>query len=237
MPHAPSALTAALVGIAALQPCAADDPKNPGDEQNQAPTAFAAAKPQPVLDWGTGDARSRVVPAVEIPTFEFLLTVSITTRSMHPRIRRPFRTSRTICTASGSWTTINSQPINSCIPIRDRFTRDSRARPALVFGRLLRTRLPAAFYGRRQGKTLPPRSTTRLRPASVATSSASRCSVSPASCWRAVAMDDRVGGASSAPRLSPPRWDSIAWSTASDSPRYFAAMILPSSRAWISGQI
>ena len=73
MPHAPSALTAALVGIAALQPCAADDPKNPGDEQNQAPTAFAAAKPQPVLDWGTGDARSRVVPAVEIPTFEFLL--------------------------------------------------------------------------------------------------------------------------------------------------------------------
>lgn len=74
MTHAPSAMFAALVvGVAALQPCLADDPKDRSDDQNEAPTAFAAPKPQPVLDWGTGDARSLLVPAYEIPAFEFLL--------------------------------------------------------------------------------------------------------------------------------------------------------------------
>lgn len=37
------------------------------------PTAFNAPEPAPVLDWGTGKARSFWVPAWEIPTFQFLL--------------------------------------------------------------------------------------------------------------------------------------------------------------------
>ncbi len=68
-----SATFAALLGVCAVQPCHADDPKDHGNDQNEAPTAFAAPKPQPVLDWGTGDARSLLVPAYEIPAFEFLL--------------------------------------------------------------------------------------------------------------------------------------------------------------------
>jgi hypothetical protein len=38
-----------------------------------APTAFNATEPKPVLDWGTGEARSFWVPVWEIPTFQFLL--------------------------------------------------------------------------------------------------------------------------------------------------------------------
>jgi hypothetical protein len=38
-----------------------------------APTAFNATEPKPVLDWGTGEARSFWAPAWEIPTFQFLL--------------------------------------------------------------------------------------------------------------------------------------------------------------------
>ncbi len=72
MAHVPSAMFAALMGIAVSQPSVADDPTNGGD-QSQAPTAFAASKPRPVLDWGTGDARSLLVPAYEIPAFQFLL--------------------------------------------------------------------------------------------------------------------------------------------------------------------
>jgi len=51
----------------------ADDPKLHTEAQQEAPTAFAAAKPEPILQWGTGDARSGLVPAYEIPAFEFLL--------------------------------------------------------------------------------------------------------------------------------------------------------------------
>jgi hypothetical protein len=41
--------------------------------QTPAPTAFAAREPQPVLQWGVGDARSLIVPAYEIPAFQLLL--------------------------------------------------------------------------------------------------------------------------------------------------------------------
>ena len=52
---------------------ASDDPKLDSQSQTQAPTAFAAEKPKPVLDWGVGDGKSYVVPAYEIPAFELLL--------------------------------------------------------------------------------------------------------------------------------------------------------------------
>jgi hypothetical protein len=38
-----------------------------------APTAFAAPEPKPILDWGTGDGHSFLVPALEIPAFQLLL--------------------------------------------------------------------------------------------------------------------------------------------------------------------
>ena len=63
----------ALLAAAALQPCSADEPKAQPDSQSEAPTAFAAPPPQPVLQWGTGDAKSYLVPALEIPAFQFLL--------------------------------------------------------------------------------------------------------------------------------------------------------------------
>ena len=37
------------------------------------PTAFNADEPKPVLQWGVGDSHSFVVPAYEIPAFQFLL--------------------------------------------------------------------------------------------------------------------------------------------------------------------
>lgn len=46
----------------------ADDPAH-----KEAPTAFNAAEPTPVPEWGSGDARSFWVPAWEIPTFQLLL--------------------------------------------------------------------------------------------------------------------------------------------------------------------
>jgi hypothetical protein len=52
---------AALAGSAAAL---ADD---------QAPTAFAAQPPKPVLEWGVGEGKSYLVPAWEIPGFELLL--------------------------------------------------------------------------------------------------------------------------------------------------------------------
>jgi hypothetical protein len=73
MVRSASALCAVLLGTVALQPCLAEDPKPEGDGQNEAPTAFAAPPPQPVLEWGTGNAKSYLVPAYEIPAFEFLL--------------------------------------------------------------------------------------------------------------------------------------------------------------------
>ena len=50
-----------------------DDPKSDTPAQKEAPTAFAADKPAPVLDWGVGEGKSYLVPAVEIPAFELLL--------------------------------------------------------------------------------------------------------------------------------------------------------------------
>jgi len=63
----------ALVGTAAGHPCLADDPKAQSDSQNETPTAFAAPPPQPIGEWGTGAAKSYLVPAVEIAAFQFLL--------------------------------------------------------------------------------------------------------------------------------------------------------------------
>jgi hypothetical protein len=40
---------------------------------DQAPTAFAAQPPKPVLEWGVGEGKSYLVPAWEIPGFELLL--------------------------------------------------------------------------------------------------------------------------------------------------------------------
>jgi Domain of unknown function (DUF3943) len=56
-----------------LMPAVAQDtsPEKPGEQSS--PTAFAAAEPTPKLDWGSGAARSFVIPAVEIPTFQLLL--------------------------------------------------------------------------------------------------------------------------------------------------------------------
>ena len=68
-----SVMWLALVGTAAWHPCLADDPKAQSDGQNEAPTAFAAPPPQPIGEWGSGDAKSYLVPAVEIPASQFLL--------------------------------------------------------------------------------------------------------------------------------------------------------------------
>jgi len=73
MARATSAICAALAGTAALQPCLAEDPNAHDVGQNEAPTAFAAPPPQSVPGWGTGDAKSYLVPAFEIPAFQFLL--------------------------------------------------------------------------------------------------------------------------------------------------------------------
>src|SRR5262252_7500333 len=73
MVRAASAICAVLVGTAAWQPSVADDPRAQSDGQNEAPTAAAAPPPPPVFDWGTGDAKSYLVPAYEIPAFQFLL--------------------------------------------------------------------------------------------------------------------------------------------------------------------
>jgi Domain of unknown function (DUF3943) len=73
MARVASVMCAALVSTVALQPCVADEPKAHSDSQNEAPTAFAAPPPRPGLEWGTGDAKSYLVPAYEIPAFQFLL--------------------------------------------------------------------------------------------------------------------------------------------------------------------
>ncbi len=51
----------------------ADEPALDTPTQKQAPTAFAAQKPHPVLDWGEGRGKSYAIPAVEIAGFELLL--------------------------------------------------------------------------------------------------------------------------------------------------------------------
>ena len=68
----PKLAVAVLLPLAAL--CAlAEDPKLETPAQKEAPTAFAADPPIPVLDWGMGQGKSFWVPAYEIPAFELLL--------------------------------------------------------------------------------------------------------------------------------------------------------------------
>ena len=50
-----------------------DDPALATKSQADAPTAFAAEKPKPVLNWGAGTGRSFLVPAVEVASFELFL--------------------------------------------------------------------------------------------------------------------------------------------------------------------
>ena len=57
----------------AVRSALGEDPKLDTPAQAEAPTAFAAEKPAPVLDWGVGDGKSYLVPAYEIPAFELLL--------------------------------------------------------------------------------------------------------------------------------------------------------------------
>ena len=73
MDRAVSTMCVVLASTAALRPCLADDPKVQRESQDEAPTAFAAPPPQPIEEWGTGSAKSYLVPAYEIPAFQFLL--------------------------------------------------------------------------------------------------------------------------------------------------------------------
>ena len=68
-------LCRALLALALLAPVTsfADDPKLETPAQQEAPTAFAAEKPKPVLSWGTGDGKSYLVPLADIIGEEFLL--------------------------------------------------------------------------------------------------------------------------------------------------------------------
>ena len=61
------------LAVLATQMAVADDPKLDTSAQKEAPTAFAADKPAPVLNWGEGDGKSFLVPAYEIPGFELIL--------------------------------------------------------------------------------------------------------------------------------------------------------------------
>src|SRR5258708_6423499 len=53
--------------------CLAEDPKLDTPAQQEAPTAFAAEKPKPVLHWGEGDGKSYAIPALDIFGFDFTL--------------------------------------------------------------------------------------------------------------------------------------------------------------------
>ncbi|GAC1619794.1 MAG: hypothetical protein NVS9B10_00880 [Nevskia sp.] len=67
-----AALVLAL-GLLASPAGFADDPKLNTPAQKEAPTAFAAPEPTPVLNWGVGDGKSYWIPAGEIVAFEYLL--------------------------------------------------------------------------------------------------------------------------------------------------------------------
>ncbi len=54
-------------------PAWAEDPALDTPAQKEAPTAFAAADPRPVLHWGVGEGRSYSIPAAEIAGFELVL--------------------------------------------------------------------------------------------------------------------------------------------------------------------
>lgn len=64
-----------LLSLLAARPgyAAAADPALDTKAQQDAPSAFAAKKPVPVLQWGVGDGKSYLIPAAEIGGFEFLL--------------------------------------------------------------------------------------------------------------------------------------------------------------------
>src|SRR5665213_3432049 len=70
---AKSLVSAIFTGALVSSPCLADDLKLDTGPQSDVPTAFAAPEPEPVLQWGVGDARSFLVPAYEIPAFQLLL--------------------------------------------------------------------------------------------------------------------------------------------------------------------
>lgn len=57
-----------LIGLARFASCVAQ-----ANSEQPMPTAFAAPKPSPILEWGQGDGQSFLVPALEIPTFQLLL--------------------------------------------------------------------------------------------------------------------------------------------------------------------
>lgn len=67
------AIAALASGLWATGAVAADDPALDTKAQRDAPSAFAAKKPVPVLNWGAGNGRSIVIPAVEVGAFELLL--------------------------------------------------------------------------------------------------------------------------------------------------------------------
>lgn len=71
----PRAWCALPLALTLLAPAAgfADDPKLETPAQQEAPTAFAAEKPKPVLHWGSGDGKSYLIPALDIIGEEFLL--------------------------------------------------------------------------------------------------------------------------------------------------------------------
>lgn len=75
--HHPSqpALRHMFLVVILIAPAAsfADDPKLETPAQQEAPTAFAAEKPKPVLSWGSGDGKSYLIPALDIVGEEFLL--------------------------------------------------------------------------------------------------------------------------------------------------------------------
>jgi hypothetical protein len=66
-------LLAAILAQAPARNCHAADAAVTADENSPSPTAFAEPEPRIVLDWGTGNARSFLVPAYEIPAFQLLL--------------------------------------------------------------------------------------------------------------------------------------------------------------------
>lgn len=61
------------MGLLRTGPGYAVDPTLDTKAQQDAPTAFAAKEPEPVLHWGAGDGRSFAIPAAEVVGFEFLL--------------------------------------------------------------------------------------------------------------------------------------------------------------------
>jgi hypothetical protein len=61
------------LAISTVHSAVANDPKLDTPPQKEAPTAFAAKEPIPVMEWGIADGKSHLVPAYEIPAFELLL--------------------------------------------------------------------------------------------------------------------------------------------------------------------